>query len=751
MRSLTLVTLVAACSSLATAFPNPFHKHQANTTDACGQILNATDDQGYVPAKLAYDCLSLLPLNATSGKLLLKALVPWFQWQSTLTALKNPPKEYAQKVQGPVDILGGLEDIATAIDNGEYKSEYEFGWALYSLVASAHDGHFNYLPDSVGAIFVFGRKIPLVSVSEDGKKLPSVFAFPDVLGMQFKNISYTPSAVVEIDGKNAHEWLEDWAQYGTLQDRDALYNNVFYELAQVSMGSNGNAVGTFAGGGRGRYVYPGATTTLKFANGSSLTMENYARPLLNFRNYHSAKEVSERVFLYSTSGVDLDSTARAQKLVIESTPPSPQSASADTAAAGPLGYPVPKVPGPANLINGYYINAPGYEDVAVLSVPNFVGDSYYEIQFQQTTQKFLPQAAADGKKKLIIDLQANGGGTILQGYDLFKQIFPSQHPYAGTRFRAHEALDLIGQSISAWSAKTPRGATTNTTRKQLQTSVFDYQYDVNENDRPFSSWKDKYGPVEHHEDLYTKVIRWNLGDANIVYPSGGINITGYGPLANASKTQYFDPKNIVMVTDGYCASTCTIFTELMKQQVGVQIYAMGGRSNRNPIQAVGGVKGTNNYAYTYINAFASLAQSLAEQSIKSAVNKAVRPYLGPFVFNRAVSAPSVNSRDGIRRNDNSGVALQFKYEEADCRLFYTPEMTTDASAIWKAVADAKWGKKGKCVEGTYGKRGEESTTMFLKPKAKKVNVKSSVLRAFESSLNLETDCRMQGQGFMPPA
>lgn len=57
--------------------------------------------------------------------------------------------------------------------------------------------------------------------------------------------------------------------------------------------------------------------------------------------------------------------------------------------------------------------------------------------------------------------------------------------------------------------------------------------------------------------------------------------------------QPFKAEDIVIVYDGYCASTCTIFSELMRQQGGVKTIALGGRPNKDIIQAVGGVKGTN--------------------------------------------------------------------------------------------------------------------------------------------------------------
>jgi hypothetical protein len=441
-----------------------------------------------VPAKIAMACLKSAPLNATAAKRLLHAMPPYIKWQSTLTALESPPEEYRQNVQPPVDIIGGLALIEADIDAGKYDSEYEFGWSLYTLIQSAHDGHFTYIPDSVGSIFQWGRPIPLVSVSEDGEKLPSVFAFNDVLGMQFKNISYTPSRIVKIEGQDVTEYLERFSQFGSLQDRDALYNNMFYELGQVSLGYSGSGTGMFSGGGRGRYVYPGATTTLTFENGTSHTMENFARVQVSFQDVQDGEDLARYNFYYGRGNA-----ARAQAL---------QPAHPATADTVP-GYPAPIVAGPGGLINGYFLDDPDYQDVAVLQVPNFVGDTSAEIPFQRATKQFLPKALEAGKTKLIIDLQANGGGTILQGYDLFKQLFPSVDPYGANRFRAHEAIDLIGQSYSAFASQFERTSRVNYTVLAAQTTYFDYHSDRTLDGKPFNSWDEKYGPYESNGGMLT--------------------------------------------------------------------------------------------------------------------------------------------------------------------------------------------------------------------------------------------------------
>jgi hypothetical protein len=713
-----------------------------SSSPACAQVSQAMYGNGttvtkqVVPAGIAWDCINSVPLNATSAKLLIDSLKPYMEWQSTLTVLKDPPAEYVEKVQPAVDIMGGLDQLTSDIDSGKFANEYAFGWALYTLIQSAHDGHFSYIPDSVGGIFQWGRNVPLVSVSEDGEQLPAVFAFEDVLGLQYKNISYTPSAIVKIDGSEATEFLQTLSQLGSLQDRDALYNNVFYELAQVGLGDSGSGTGMFTGGGRGRYVYPGATTTFTFANGTERMIENYARVRYNFRNVNSGETLAKEWFTYgSASGAAAESES--------------VSTAAASKSTGP-GYPDPVSIGPLNLINGFYIDGDEHKDVAVLSIPNFVGTSVAQKAFQATSQEFLAKALADGKTKLILDLQANGGGTILQGYDLFKQLFPDYDPYGANRYRATEAADLIGQTYSERASLAPRGS--NSSLTTAQSSYFDYHTDMTADGKPFTSWAEKFGPHEVNGDNYTTLARWNLSDYYVNVSSGGIYVSGYGPLANITGPPKFQPENIVIVTDGYCASTCTIFSEFLTKQAGVKTIAMGGRSNKDAIQAIGGVKGVNNYQFGYI-------QQAAQYSMQwnpAMTDTILTDFNSDMPFYRAAggASPGVNVRDGLRQNDTTGVALQFVYEEADCRLYYTPEMTVDITALWKAAADARWGQSGKCVAGgNYGqKRSSAEATTSLKPR--RVHVSQAVavkkVEAFEKSFGLETNCHMTGDGFMHP-
>ncbi|KKY23496.1 putative peptidase s41 family protein [Diplodia seriata] len=679
---------------------------------AASQTAAAPSATPTVPADLAYECINSVPINQTAALSLIKTVRPYWEWQSTLAYLKDPPAEYAEKIQGPIDVFAELDDLEAKVSDGTITKEYEFGFTFYRIMQRTHDGHFVYVPDSVGGIFNFGRPVPLVSVSDDGTSAPKPYAYPDVLASVLKNSTFTPSAISQIDGEQATEWLEAWSQYGSLQDRDALYNNVFYELAVISLGSSGSGMGTFTGGGRGRWVYPGANTTLTFENGTEYTMQNFAKVLVPFDGVDSGEALYKTFF---TTPADTSfhngepaATAAAASSSSAAAASSTTSSSATATGTPAPGYPAPVVRQSANLIGGYYISDdPAYADVAVLSVPSFVGSSGQE-EFQATARDFLAAARAAGKTKLIVDVSANGGGTILLGYDLFKQIFPSIDAFAAAdRARAIEALDVLGEKFSEVAGGLPRvlADESNETLYELEADVvssyLNYRTDVKPDGTAFAGWAEKFGPVEGKGgDEYTELSRWNLSDVLTPFNSGGVWVTGYGEgVTNA--TQPFKAEDVVVMTDGYCASTCTIFSRLMQDLAGVKYIAMGGRSPSTStapiIQAIGGVKGTNDWPWDYIQYNVALAYSLANSSEQAYFDTtALADYNDetPFLRAAANTAYNVNFRDGIKKDDfEERTPTQFVYEPADCRIYWTGEMTVDVTAAWKAVADSAWGEE----------------------------------------------------------
>ena len=107
---------------------------------------------------------------------LMKSLLAYSEWQSTLAYLKDPPSDYAYP---SVDIIKELQNLTDSVESNLYTKEYEYASDVYSVVERSHDGHYTFAPDILLSAFKFVRTVQLVSVSMDGKELPQVY----VLGM----------------------------------------------------------------------------------------------------------------------------------------------------------------------------------------------------------------------------------------------------------------------------------------------------------------------------------------------------------------------------------------------------------------------------------------------------------------------------------------------------------------------------------------------------------------------------------------
>lgn len=489
------------------------------------------------------------------------------------------------------------------------------------------------------------------------------------------NSSFIPSALAIIDGENVYTYLEALGQRGRLNDPDAAYNSVFFSpgFAAESPGWGGY----FAGSGSYGYIYTGANTSVVFENGTTVLVQNYANVIGSFDNVTDGESLYQQ---FCTGPTPTSSTAAATSTVASSSTPSPTSP--------PPGYPEPIVVSSDFDAGGYYL---ANSNVAVLSLLSF--EPEIPAEWQMVVQKFLAKAKADGKTKLIIDLAANGGGLIFQGYDTFRQLFPEVLQDGNTRFRNTPAFTEIAKQISG---EFPAGFNPETSDNDTLVSdyeeVFNYKFDYNFTNQPFLTLQDKLGPVEFNNDTFTNIIKWDFNDPLLtINETYGVGEFITGSLARSNfTTQPFAAEDIVMIYDGYCASTCTLFSEFMRIQGNVKSIAFGGRTPPTGqvtpiIQAIGGTKGANNWGYDYV---ASLAQQAVEIG---STDLTVNTLTSSLPVNRSTDT-SLNVRDNILRyNIVDGTPAQFIYETADCRIFYTQAMMQNVTAIWAAAANAAWG------------------------------------------------------------
>jgi hypothetical protein len=144
--------LISACGlcafTVALASPTPNHKlsprqsqNATQTSTPCQIVSSAYFAQvgqatPTVPARMAMDCLNTIPLNKTSATKLIDHLKPYVEWQSTLSYLRDPPADYALKVQPPVDVMASLNDIKGKVEQDRYISEWQVSMEAFSTSRS---------------------------------------------------------------------------------------------------------------------------------------------------------------------------------------------------------------------------------------------------------------------------------------------------------------------------------------------------------------------------------------------------------------------------------------------------------------------------------------------------------------------------------------------------------------------------------------------------------------------------------------
>ncbi|KAI9817689.1 MAG: hypothetical protein M1832_004583 [Thelocarpon impressellum] len=625
-----------------------------------------------VPASLAYECLLSVPIDQDSASRLVASYKQFYQFQSSLYFIKNPPDSYQMPA---ADIERDLDDIQARVRDGAYAGEYAFQLALYTALLRIRDGHTKYLPDALNDAFVFEKPVRLSSVSRDGLELPQIYVTE-------RDAQVPVSAVASIDGNDVAAYVDEQANLVNCQDHDCNYNAVmsgFHWKKQPP----GRPTGQYS-------PYPGATTTLTFANGTERAIDNVATVVADF------------------AGVDSGAAFYARFCASKPAPPPPPMEAMmkkQPALPPPPGYPAAVVKHSHNTIAGYFLDGI-HSDVAVLRVESFAPDATSESEmnpvqeFQAVVATFLARCRAEGKSKLIVDLQTNGGGVPDAEYDLFKQLFPATDPYEASMLRASPVAGAIIRSVDELRTNGGAGDTS-----WAEGSFFDFRRGTTADGTNFEGFDAFFGPYPYEGDSFTAVARDNL-----TTPAGGratgIEISGYGGKVQNSQAP-FSVENMVVVGDGVCASACISFMEQTWTGVGMSFVAVGGRPQYAPMTAGGLTKGGDVLNYSDLNnTIANITAALAATPAKlDAFQREVSLDMYALERASAASAPAINARSTVRRGQASRVPTHFLYDAAQCRVFRTARDMADAGRLWARVADAAFRGASVCVPTRPGSDG----------------------------------------------
>ncbi|KAI4192629.1 MAG: hypothetical protein LQ346_004227 [Caloplaca aetnensis] len=690
----------------------------------------------FFAAEDAYNCLKSAPFDQSTALEFLQYWNETLQLQSTQAYLKNPPPEYQQP---PVDLFERLANIKNQVNAGQFSSEYDFEVAVQKLILATHDAHIN-LGYGVLSIFTFGSPYGLVSVSTDGVALPKLFLTDDLLLAQYDDADWTPSAVVEINGVEASKFLKDFAAsnvQGYIEPH-ADWNNLMSSAASDVQ----FVLSTFEGSS---IFYPGANISFKFENGSDTGNLPWLAQFSIFGDPENAPLITtgQELFDWYVWGVDstpddyssvtaissfASTTASATASALESsatvdTPgsadstsspsstgsnsdSSPSAAATSTTEAPAtvtgwdhVAYPVDPIVAQPDLgdVNGGVLTGYILNDgvTAILSIPSFVVNSENAVSFSTTVQDFLIKSKAAGCTRVIIDVQGNTGGDELLATDTFKQFFPSIDPFGAARLRADEYADALGTTFTQYydthtqaELDDPNG---NFDYLSLSANVWVATDYLNaETGRNFSSWPEYFGPHAQRGDLFTTVQRDNLSSPIFTEAAAGLVVYGYANRT-INTTQPFAAEDVIILSNAWCSSACARFVEMMHYEGGARTVVAGGQPVTGPMQTVGGSKGAQSYdAYSLDNDIDVAVQfnsSVQDQLPQGRDNV-------DFIYAYA----GFNLKDSIRKGEET--PLQFIYEPADCRIFYTQDTVYNYINLWNYVIDAVYRNPSLCIVGS---------------------------------------------------
>lgn len=693
------------------AYPRLLPRQTNSTGTPCYQIFSS--DYVLFLASDAYDCLITAPFNATVASGLVSYYKDLLQFQSTLTYLKDPPPSYQQP---GIDVLASLDALEAHVQAGTFKTEYDFEVALQTVIYAIHDAHVS-LSAGILSIFTFGSPLRIVSVSSNGIELPKIYIPDDLIEAAQNNVTWTPSAVSSINGRDATEYLTQFAATnaaGTVEpnaDWNQLMSNPAGDvLAELSV-FEGSTI-----------FYPGANISFVFENGTAYDdlpwLAGYSDFVDSSTPALSSGQDLYDYFVLGTPPTDIPaatssdlSAAATSTLAAAATSSTDSTSDSDstitstpTLSASPTPSSWSYAPFPSNpivaqpnlgldnggVITGYFLND---GITAVLSVPSFEVTGEAVVSFSTTIGDFISQAKAAGLTRIIIDLQRNMGGSEILAIDAFKQFFPSIDPSNGARLRANNFGDALGNTF-----------TTYYNTQQLNESFYEaLSADVwvasvylnAATGANFTSWPEFFGPHPDHGGLFTTVQRNNF--SSIIFDenasddsdtSSGIVIYGYGNRS-ATSPQPFAADQIILLSDAFCSSACATFVELMHQQGGARTVVAGGRPELGPMQFASGSRGAQTYYNLDLDADIEVAQIL---------NSSITPLpqdSGNIDF--YINYAQFNIKDSVRKNED--FPQQFSYEAADCRIFYTTWTVYNFENLWNYVIDAFFRNPELCVNG----------------------------------------------------
>lgn len=149
---------------------------------------------------------------------------------------------------------------------------------------------------------------------------------------------------------------------------------------------------------------------------------------------------------------------------------------------------------------------------------------------------------------------------------------------------------------------------------------------------------------------------------------------------------------------------------MMHHEAGVRTVVAGGLPQTGPMQVPAGSRGFETYSFFDLD---------DEISVARAINSSVDHLLPSREFDFYVTYGGFNIKDAVREGSNT--PLQFTYEAADCRIYYTPRTVYNYLNLWNYVVDAIWRNPSLCVADSTNQISSTNVTDTKGPSSTEKN------------------------------
>ncbi|KAJ7053282.1 hypothetical protein C8F01DRAFT_1166942 [Mycena amicta] len=650
----------------------------------------------WVSGSAAHACELNVPFDKTRSLSVIDSNIKALPWYSLETWFEKSPNP---KIPHSVNIGKLLKAVQKKTNSTGYKSDWDFNLAVTDAWNREADGHTLYSADCSES---FSFNLPF-SIATLGSSPTASSAHPTfIVNYDFPNSGrtgledyykslkidvrpYDGSRIIAIDGFEASEYLTD------LADESSIYKGLVgaYEslsaryIRLMSRYSADTTSGVFTqevGRWGQRAFYPGSNSVnvlLETSKGLKSLTVPWAATFLGAGN--TTASFIEQTCLPGAASVTRKRTVDDKKRGVDEIPahvtrqkavvrPDDQTAIREQAAKKVSSF------AGAAATNFVQPNLTSFGHITTLDLYQLaehptVGVAYFE-QFEPsdgtdfttyingisaTLFDGFNKLRAAGVKHIIIDNSGNRGGYIYAGAVALWSLFPTDlYPGFPAVFRDTE----ITRKEAAAAASTQ-----NTNSEYFYGFYRDLEYNLLTNS---SQFMDPPVPttINGVADAYSQPFFDDFG-----LPSDVTNFTAPA----------FADVDFVIVANGLCASTCSIFSSYLAQKHNVRSAVFGGQPTASvaTTQFDGGVKGSEVTDFTSV---------LNELKLAGLDTDPAAPQ--PFPVNAGLSMnfrnaiPYVHQEDGI---------LEYVFEQGTKHYQFTKELYNKPQLVWEFVAGEFFG------------------------------------------------------------